>query len=101
LLALPGSLSLKEQNWLLMMSQTISSEAMVELWWCAGGRRGYMCVGLVEKTGIEGLRCQYNLFAVNVKKERRFKLIFRRARESAEKGLESEKFGFADRGMSA
>jgi hypothetical protein len=59
-----------------------------------------MCVGLVEETGMEGVRFQYSWFAVYVKKERRFKLIFRQAkRETAEKGLESEKFGFADRGM--
>jgi hypothetical protein len=60
-----------------------------------------MCVGVVDESGIEGVRLQYNRVAVNVKKERRFKLIFRRARETAEKGLESEKFGFAGRGMSA
>jgi hypothetical protein len=59
-----------------------------------------MCVGLVEDTGIEGVRFQYNWLVVYVKKERRFKLIFRQAkRETAEKGLESEKFGFADRGI--
>jgi hypothetical protein len=74
---------------------------MVELWWCAGGRKSYVCLGLVEMMGIKGLRLPNNRFAVNVKKERRFKLIFRRARETAEKGLESEKFGFADRGISA
>jgi hypothetical protein len=70
---------------------------------CGGALVGaeVMCVGVVDETGVEGVRLQYNRVAVNVKKERRFKLIFRRARETAEKGLESEKFGFADRGMSA
>jgi hypothetical protein len=70
---------------------------------CGGALVGaeVMCVGVADETGVEGVRLQYNRVAVNVKKERRFKLIFRRARETAEKDLESEKFGFADRGMSA
>ena len=66
---------------------------------CAGGRGGDVCWSS-RRDGYRGCANPKSLVCgVYVKKERRFKLIFRQARETAEKGLESEKFGLADRGM--